>query len=101
MVRDPMAGLFKFFKKEEKMNISQVKIEQTKCRDGVAFFLFKDVKSQPVSLPLQLSIMEIKQQENLTLLEALEELWYEELLEETDQGYLLVYETFSTLPNEV
>ena len=96
-----MAGLFKFFKKEEKIKIPQVKLEQTKCKDGMAFFLFKDEKSQPVSLPLQLSIMEIKQQENLELLEALEELWYEELLEETDQGYLLRYETFSTLPNEV
>ena len=90
-----MAGLFKFLKKEEKMKIPQIKIEQTKCRDGVTFFLFKDEKSQPVSLPLQLSIMEIKQQENLTLLEVLEELWYEELLGETDQGYLLPYETLS------
>lgn len=100
-MRDTMAGLFKFFLKEEKMKIPQVKIEQTKCKEGVAFFLFKDEKSQSVSFPLQLSIIEIKQQENLSVLEVLEELWYEELLEEKNQAYLLPYEIFSTLPNEV
>ena len=52
-------------------------------------------------MPLQLSITEIRQQEQLPLLEVLEELWYEEFLLEKNDEYLLPYDKIYDLPDEI
>ncbi|MGE8021672.1 DEAD/DEAH box helicase [Peribacillus frigoritolerans] len=96
-----MAGIFKFFKKEEKVHVPQIKIEKNVTNAGLEFLLYKETKEQPVSLPLQISIFEIKQQENIELLEALEELWYEELLKVDGYTYILPTIKIKELPREI
>jgi SNF2 family DNA or RNA helicase len=94
-----MAGIFKFFKKEETIQISQIEVTNTKTLNGIEFSLIRD--KAYLKFPLQLSILEIKQLKNIELLEALEELWYEEFLNESSQGYLLPYVKFNELPIEI
>ncbi|QIZ08473.1 DEAD/DEAH box helicase [Priestia megaterium] len=96
-----MAGIFKFFKKDETIQIPQIIIKKNKTRNGLEFYIQKENETDFLTFPLQLSILEIKQQKNIELLEALEELWYEEFLEVSVQGYLLSYRKFYELPVEI
>jgi SNF2 family DNA or RNA helicase len=96
-----MAGIFKFFKREEAIQIPQINIKVTKTINGLVFYIFWENHMDFLKFPLKLSILEIKQQKNIELLEALEELWYEEYLEVTEEGYLLSYDKFFELPVEI
>jgi superfamily II DNA or RNA helicase len=68
-------------------------------KDGLLLRLFRG--EQMVSLPLNLSVTELRQQSDLETLELLESLWYEEWLEERDSGYLFPYEKLMEAPIEV
>ncbi|MEH6954438.1 DEAD/DEAH box helicase [Neobacillus drentensis] len=96
-----MAGIFKFFKKDETIQIPQIIINKSKTRNGLEFYIQRENKGDFLQFPLQLSILEIKQQKSIESLEALEELWYEEFLEVSVEGYLLSYNKFYELPVEI
>jgi SNF2 family DNA or RNA helicase len=95
-----MPRLFNFLRKENKNDIPpQVTIEPKKVSAGIEYKLKRENVS--VTLPLKLSVLELKMQQNIDLLEILEELWLDEALEESNHGYLLPYSVFKELPLEV
>ncbi|MED2971812.1 DEAD/DEAH box helicase [Fictibacillus sp. B-59209] len=97
-----MGGIFQLLKKNKKEHVPQIKIEKSRTSEGLKFLLYKeDTKELPLSFPLQLSILEIKQQNNIELLEVLEALWYEEFLEEHSECFTLPYFRFKELPSEI
>lgn len=68
-------------------------------KDDLIFNLTKDGES--LRFPLHLSVREIRQQTNLSKLELLEELWYENLLQENDDRYTLSYDNVYELSPEM
>jgi superfamily II DNA or RNA helicase len=94
-----MPRLFNFLRKEKNIDLApQILIKANKTIDGINYSLFREQIDNQIRLPLKLSIYELKQQENIELLEILEELWLDEVLEERDQGYVLPYSIFKELP---
>lgn len=97
-----MPGPFKFLRKEKNKELTpQIRIDAKKTIDGIKYSIYREQKENIIQLPLQLSIYELKQQENLDLLEILEELWLDEALEEQGEGYILPYVLFAEFPLEV
>ncbi|MFY0544962.1 hypothetical protein [Brevibacillus sp. H7] len=98
-----MSGIFNFLKKTKKENStpSQIRADIQKVEKGLRIRLYRDRKEQVEKLPLKLSILEIKQQEQIDLLEVIEALWYDEYLEEAGESYVLPYQRFRELPSEV
>lgn len=99
-----MAGFFNLFKKNENQilnTVPQIQIEIKKTEKGLEFLLFKETKEQPLELPLKLSIHELKQQQDIEMLEALEAIWYEELAEQNGHQYVIPVKELYTLPQEI
>ncbi|GAK41826.1 hypothetical protein TCA2_4318 [Paenibacillus sp. TCA20] len=72
-----------------------------KVPQGLSIQLFRDGGQTIVSPPLRMSVAEIRQQPNVELLELIESMWYEELLQESDNRYLLPYELLVEAPSEI
>lgn len=97
-----MPALFKFLKSSKQAKkIPQIVVDSRKTAEGLTFLIYRDKREHILRLPLQLTITEMKIQENLPLLEALEELWYEEFLIEDGSSYILPYEKVYELPDEI
>ncbi|MEB6550733.1 DEAD/DEAH box helicase [Heyndrickxia sporothermodurans] len=96
-----MPSLFKFKKQTDKNSIPQIRVQSQKSDIGLEFSIFSEENKQSYKLPLKLSITEMKQQKFLPLLEALEELWYEEILEEKGNSYILIYDNIYDLPEDI
>ncbi|MEH6908513.1 DEAD/DEAH box helicase [Neobacillus drentensis] len=97
-----MPRLFNFLRKEKSKDlIQQIYVDVKRNKDGIKYSLYRGQKDNHVSLPLKLSIYELRQQENISLLEILEELWLDEVLKDTDRDYLLPYSLFAEIPSEV
>jgi superfamily II DNA or RNA helicase len=97
-----MPSLFKFFRKDNnKTSVSQIHIDIEKVTEGIKYSLYRENKENIIHLPIKLPISELKQQENIDLLEILEELWFDEALEKQEEGYVLPYILFSKMSIEV
>ncbi|MCM3691479.1 DEAD/DEAH box helicase [Neobacillus niacini] len=97
-----MPRLFNFLRKEKSKDVSQqIYVDVKRTKEGITYSLYRGQKENHVSFPLKLSIYELRQQENISLLEILEELWLDEVLKDTDKNYLLPYSLFAELPSEV
>ena len=76
-----MPAFFNFLKSSKQTKkIPQIFVDSRKTAEGLTFLIYRDKREHVLRLPLQLSITEMRIQENLPLLEVLEELWYEEFL---------------------
>lgn len=57
--------------------------------------------ANPISLPLNMTVAELRQQPALETLELIETMWFEEWLVQTEQGYLLPYDKLIEVPSEI
>lgn len=82
---------FPFFRRkaENSPGCHIISIQSSRLENGILFSLTKG--SEPVSIPLKLSLEEFRQQTEMEKLELLEDLWYEEWLGEDCSGYILPY----------
>lgn len=85
--------------KEPEYNAIEWRLD--KVQQGLHINLNRDGGKTNVSLPLHMSVAEIRQQPNVEVLELIESMWYEELLQETEKGYLLPYELLVEAPSEI
>ncbi|PWA05514.1 hypothetical protein DCC39_18015 [Pueribacillus theae] len=88
-----------FGKSRNDNNVSSISVETEKHDTGIKFFLYKGSKENTINLPLRLSVTELRRQKNLDQVEVLEELWYQEWLEDKAGFYLLPYHYLYELPD--
>lgn len=88
-------------KRTKEPEYKPIQWEFIKDQRGLLVHLFQGQDNIPISLPLNMSVAEIRHQPNVETLELLESMWYEELLKETDDGYLLPYDLLIEAPPEV
>ncbi len=72
-----------------------------KHEKGLIIRLFRGQEVEQLSLPVNMSVAELRQQPGLETLELIETMWFEEWLIEVEQGYLLPYEQFVNAPKEI
>lgn len=88
-------------KRTKEPEYKPIQWEFIKDQRGLLVHLFQGQDNIPISLPLNMTVAEIRHQPNVETLELLESMWYEELLKETDDGYLLPYDLLIEAPPEV
>ncbi|MCR2807717.1 DEAD/DEAH box helicase [Paenibacillus soyae] len=72
-----------------------------KHESGLAIRLYRGQEKGQITLPVNMTVAELRQQPGLETLELIEAMWYEEGLVETAEGYLLPYETLAEMPVEL
>ncbi|SFC95236.1 DEAD/DEAH box helicase [Bacillus sp. UNCCL81] len=96
-----MVKLFNFRKKKNEFEeVTKIHIIESKTEQGIVYQLLNQKTNDSLSFPLQLSISELKLQDQLDTLEALEQLWYEEALIDNEGKYLLQAEFIFQLDEE-
>ncbi|MBB5173372.1 DEAD/DEAH box helicase [Texcoconibacillus texcoconensis] len=90
-------GILTNFKKNRK----SIQLSVERRTDYLAFRMIQEGTQESVTLPLQLTIREIRAQEHLAQLEMLEELWYDNFLEEANGEYRLEYRYLYEMTEEM
>ncbi|XEC95690.1 DEAD/DEAH box helicase [Paenibacillus tarimensis] len=88
-------------RKNKRTEFGPIRIIFSKLPAGLGISLFQEGLKQRISLPLTLTVTELRNQPDIERLELLETLWFEELLEQHQDGYLLPYDKIQGAPDEV
>ncbi|MCA0757008.1 DEAD/DEAH box helicase [Paenibacillus sp. N4] len=72
-----------------------------KHAQGLMIRIFRGQESEQISLPVNMTVAELRQQPALETLELIETMWFEEWLVEVEQGYMLPYEKLIEAPKEI
>lgn len=91
----------KLKKRSKEPEYDAIEWQLDKVQQGLNIRLTRDRGLTDLTLPLRMSVAEIRQQPDVEILELIESMWYEELIQESDNGYLLPYELLVEAPSEI